>query len=84
MASSAGRCAQSCSGASHQVHALVRRKGSEPSGTAAVAGDLTDAGSLARAVESAAPECVVHLAAEIASQRDPAKIHEVNVEGTRV
>ena len=68
----------------HEVRALVRRKGSEPSGTAAVAGDLTYAGSLARAVESAAPECVVHLAAEIASQRDAAKIREVNVEGTRV
>jgi nucleoside-diphosphate-sugar epimerase len=68
----------------HEVHALVRRQGSEPSGTAVVAGDLTDAGSLIRAVESAAPECVVHLAAEIASQRNPAKIHEVNVEGTRV
>src|SRR5438876_10535437 len=48
-----------------------------------VAADLTNAGSLVRAVESAAPECVVHLAAEIASQRDPAKIHAVNVEGTR-
>jgi nucleoside-diphosphate-sugar epimerase len=68
----------------HQVHALVRRKGSEPPRTAAVGGDLTDAGSLTSAVESAAPECVVHLAAEIASQRDAAKIHEVNVDGTRV
>jgi nucleoside-diphosphate-sugar epimerase len=68
----------------HQVHALVRRRGSEPPGTGAVAGDLTDDGSLTSAVESAAPECVVHLAAEIASQRDAAKIHEVNVEGTRV
>jgi nucleoside-diphosphate-sugar epimerase len=70
-------------GRDHEVHALVRREGSEPLGTVAVAGDLTDAGALARAVESAAPDCVVHLAAEIASQRDPAKIHEVNVEGTR-
>ncbi|HEX4673430.1 MAG TPA: NAD-dependent epimerase/dehydratase family protein [Solirubrobacteraceae bacterium] len=70
-------------GREHQVHALVRQEGSEPSGTVAVAGDLTDAESLVRAVESAAPECVVHLAAEIASQRDPAKIREVNVEGTR-
>jgi len=66
----------------HEVHALVRREGSEPSDTGPVIGDLTDAGSLIRAVESVAPECVVHLAAEIASQRDPAKIHEVNVEGT--
>ena len=77
------RSATSCSARDHEVHALVRRAGSEPPGTAAVAGDLTDAGSLARAVESAAPECVVHLAAEIASQRDPARIQEVNVEGTR-
>ena len=30
----------------HEVHALVRREGSEPPGTAAVAGDLTDSGSL--------------------------------------
>lgn len=67
----------------HEVQALVRRESSQPSGTAAVAADLTNAGSLIRAVESAAPECVVHLAAEIASQRDPAKIHAVNVEGTR-
>jgi nucleoside-diphosphate-sugar epimerase len=67
----------------HEVAALVRREGSEPAGTSAVAGDLTDAGSLTRAVDSARPECVVHLAAEIASQRDPAKIQESNVEGTR-
>jgi nucleoside-diphosphate-sugar epimerase len=62
---------------------LVRREGSEPPGTRAITGDLTDAGPLIRAVDSAAPECVVHLAAEIASQRDPARIHETNVEGTR-
>ena len=67
----------------HEVHALVRREGSQPSGTAALVGDLTDSGSLQSAVESAAPECVVHLAAEIASQRDPAKIERVNVGGTR-
>lgn len=67
----------------HEVHALVRREGSQPPGTAALAGDLTDAGSLRSAVESVAPECVVHLAAEIASQRDPAKVERVNVDGTR-
>jgi nucleoside-diphosphate-sugar epimerase len=67
----------------HQVDALVRRPGSEPAGTNPVAGDLTDAGSLTRAVESSAPECVIHLAAEIASQRDPKKIDEANIEGTR-
>ena len=70
-------------GRGHEVHSLVRREGSEPSGTRVVTGNLTDAESLSRAVDSAAPECVVHLAAEIASQRDPAKIHETNVEGTR-
>lgn len=66
-----------------EVHALVRRQGSEPAGTAVVTGDLTDAGSLTEAVRFAAPECVVHLAAEIASQRDPVKIRRVNVDGTR-
>jgi nucleoside-diphosphate-sugar epimerase len=70
-------------GRGHDVHALVRREGSEPPGTSPVAGDLTDADSLTRAVEASAPECVLHLAAEIASQRDPKKIDEANVEGTR-
>jgi nucleoside-diphosphate-sugar epimerase len=70
-------------GRGHEVDALVRREGSEPPDTKPVAGDLTDGGSLSRAVEGAAPECVVHLAAEIASQRDPKKIDEANVEGTR-
>jgi nucleoside-diphosphate-sugar epimerase len=67
----------------HEVAALVRRPGSEPEGTSPVAGDLTDAAALSRAVAEAAPECVFHLAAEIASQRDAARVHEVNVEGTR-
>ena len=67
----------------HEVHALVRREGSQPPGTATLVGDLTDSASLHSAVESAAPECVVHLAAEIASQRDPAKIERVNVGGTK-
>lgn len=68
-------------GRGHEVAALVRRPGSEPAGCAAAAGDLGDAGALARAVRDA--DCVVHLAAEIASQRDPRRISEVNVEGTR-
>jgi nucleoside-diphosphate-sugar epimerase len=67
----------------HQVDALVRRPGSEPRGTNPVAGDLTDTGSLDRAIASSEPECVIHLAAEIASQRDPQRIHDANVEGTR-
>jgi nucleoside-diphosphate-sugar epimerase len=67
----------------HEVAALVRRPGSEPAGTSAVQGDLSDGDALARVLESARPECVIHLAAEIASQRDADKIDEVNVEGTR-
>ncbi len=66
----------------HDVFALVRRPGSEPPGTRAVVGDLGDAQSLARALSEAQPECVVHLAAEIASQRSARKIAEVNVGGT--
>ena len=68
-------------GRRHEVTALVRRPGSEPSGCSALAGDLGDAGALGRGARDA--DCVVHLAAEIASQRDPRKIAEVNVEGTR-
>ncbi|MDX6667769.1 MAG: hypothetical protein QOK04_1149 [Solirubrobacteraceae bacterium] len=67
----------------HDVAALVRRPGSEPAGTRAVAGDLGDADSLRAALGGERPEAVVHLAAEIASQRDANRVHEVNVEGTR-
>lgn len=67
----------------HDVRAVVRRPGSEPHGTAAVAGDLTDAGALAAAVRAAEPEGVVYLAAEIATQRSAELVREVNVEGTR-
>lgn len=67
----------------HEVSALVRRPGSEPAGTLPVAADLADQGSLIDAVATARPDCVIHLAAEIASQRDPAKIERVNVQGTR-
>jgi nucleoside-diphosphate-sugar epimerase len=38
---------------------------------------------LARWISDTAPDCVIHLAAEIATQRDESKISEVNVEGTR-
>jgi nucleoside-diphosphate-sugar epimerase len=67
----------------HEVVALVRRPGSEPPGTTAVAGDLSDGAALERALSDAAPEFVIHLAAEIATQRDASKIDEVNVNGTR-
>ncbi|HKP88608.1 MAG TPA: NAD(P)-dependent oxidoreductase [Thermoleophilaceae bacterium] len=67
----------------HEVVSLVRRPGSEPEGTTPAAGDLTDADALARVLDSTRPEAVIHLAAEIASQRDAGRVHEVNVEGTR-
>ena len=70
-------------GVGHDVLALVRRAGSQPPGTTAVGGDLTDAPSLGPAVARAAPDAVVHLAAEIASQRSEQKVRAVNVDGTR-
>ncbi len=69
-------------GEGHEVTALVRRPGSEPAGTEAVLGDLGDALGLQRALASSRPECVVHLAAEIASQRSESRVVEVNVQGT--
>jgi nucleoside-diphosphate-sugar epimerase len=67
----------------HEVSALVRRPGSEPAGTSPVQGDLLDGEQLKRALLQARPDCVVHLAAEIASQRSERKVREVNVQGTR-
>jgi nucleoside-diphosphate-sugar epimerase len=68
----------------HAVTALVRRPGSAPDGAAEVVGDLgADAGTLSQAVASAAPDCAIHLAAEIASQRSAERIRAVNVDGTR-
>jgi nucleoside-diphosphate-sugar epimerase len=78
-----GVVARDLLGRGHVVAALVRRPGSQPPGTTAVEGDLTDPDTLRAAVAAAAPDCVVHLAAEIATQKDAARIREVNVEGTR-
>src|SRR5271155_285572 len=58
--------------AGHEVSALVRRPGSEPQGTRGVA----------QALAAERPDCVVHLAAEIASQRSERKLRAVNVDGT--
>jgi nucleoside-diphosphate-sugar epimerase len=66
----------------HEVSALVRRSGSEPGGTRAVAGDLSDAQTLTGAIAAERPECVIHLAAEIASQRNEGKVATVNIAGT--
>lgn len=66
----------------HDVSALVRRPASEPDGTRAVAGDLGDPARLTASLVSLRPDCVIHLAAEIASQRSGRKLREVNVGGT--
>jgi nucleoside-diphosphate-sugar epimerase len=66
----------------HDVGALVRRDGSQPAGTRALSGDLSDGGGLSEILAAERPQCVVHLAAEIASQRSERKIREVNVGGT--
>ncbi|HWJ51182.1 MAG TPA: NAD(P)-dependent oxidoreductase [Solirubrobacteraceae bacterium] len=66
----------------HDVAALVRREGSEPPGTRALLGDLGDGARLTAIVGAERPDCVVHLAAEIASQRSERKVREVNVDGT--
>jgi nucleoside-diphosphate-sugar epimerase len=67
----------------HEVCALVRRAGSEPEGTYGLEGQLSDAAALADALARARPDCVFHLAAEIASQRSERKLREVNVAGTQ-
>jgi nucleoside-diphosphate-sugar epimerase len=67
----------------HELLALVRRPGSEPAGTRPVAGDLSDTAALTGLIARERPDCVIHLAAEIASQRDAGKIDEVNVKGTQ-
>jgi nucleoside-diphosphate-sugar epimerase len=66
----------------HELSALVRRAGSEPQGTRGIVADLSDGPGLKEAVASERPACVVHLAAEIASQRSERKVREVNVDGT--
>ncbi|MCW3018222.1 MAG: NAD-dependent epimerase/dehydratase [Solirubrobacterales bacterium] len=67
----------------HEVVALVRRAGSAPVGTRELLAELGDAPRLTRALADTSPDCVFHLAAEIASQRSERKVNEVNVEGTR-
>src|SRR3954469_6161552 len=69
----------------HTPIALVRRPGSEPEGAEAVVGDIAaeDPGALNEAVAAAAPDCVIHLAAEIASQKSEEKIRATNIDGTR-
>ncbi len=75
-------CAE-MSASGHELSALVRRPGSAPETAVPVPGDLGDGAALRSALEQARPDCVVHLAAEIASQRDGRRVREVNVEGTR-
>jgi nucleoside-diphosphate-sugar epimerase len=66
----------------HEVAALVRRPGSEPEQTRPLVGDLSDGARLSETLAAERPDCVIHLAAEIASQRSERKVLEVNVSGT--
>src|ERR1700679_3300264 len=65
-----------------EVVALVRRPGSAPSGTRELLAELGEQPALTRALADTSPDCVFHLAAEIASQRNERKLEEVNVTGT--
>jgi nucleoside-diphosphate-sugar epimerase len=67
----------------HEVVALVRRAGSEPAGTRGLRCELSDGPGLVEALAGVRPDCVFHLAAEIASQRSQRKVREVNVAGTQ-
>jgi nucleoside-diphosphate-sugar epimerase len=67
----------------HETVALVRRSGSAPAGTQELVVELGDGPGLSRALARVRPDCVFHLAAEIASQRSERKLREVNVDGTR-
>jgi len=66
----------------HEVVALVRSAERAPAGSTPAVGDLRDGDGLRAVVARERPECVIHLAAEIASQRDARLVHEVNVGGT--
>jgi nucleoside-diphosphate-sugar epimerase len=68
----------------HEPVGLCRRPGSAPEGVDETIGELSDGDSLERAVRQTRPDRVIHLAAEIASQRSEAKIRAANVNGTRM
>jgi nucleoside-diphosphate-sugar epimerase len=70
-------------GHDHQVSALIRTPGSEPAGTKPITGDIVDANTLMRAIDSATPDAVVHLAAITGASKDADAIERVNVEGTK-
>src|SRR3954453_12637461 len=65
----------------HTPVAMVRRPGSQPEGTETVIGDLS--ADVGEPVAHARPDAVIHLAAEIASQRSEERLRAVNVDGTR-
>jgi nucleoside-diphosphate-sugar epimerase len=66
----------------HDVSGLVRRAGSHPLDVRPLSGDLHDGARLRELLAQERPDCVVHLAAEIASQRSERKLRDVNVHGT--
>jgi nucleoside-diphosphate-sugar epimerase len=76
---------QALRASNHDTIALVRRPGSEPPNTQPAHADLGDPDptTLSTALEQAKPDAVIHLAAEIATQRSEERINNVNVDGTR-
>jgi nucleoside-diphosphate-sugar epimerase len=74
-------------GDGHEVWCLARGRDAADAlargGAQAAHGDLGDGDAVMAAVERARPDAVVHLAAEIATQRSSRRLHEVNVGGTR-
>jgi GDP-4-dehydro-6-deoxy-D-mannose reductase len=80
--------AAALAGRGHTVHGFARHPpdpARAPAGMAFHAGDVRDAGALARVVAAAAPDAVVHLAAvaaPAAAETDPPLAYAVNLGGT--
>lgn len=71
----------------HSVSALARSDRSEETlralGAEPIRADLTDAGALKNALAGTPIDIVFHSAAEIASQRNKAKLRAANIDGTQ-
>lgn len=70
----------------HEVVCMSRSGGASArlsaAGATVLSGDLTDSASVESCLRESSPTHVAHLAAEIATQRNAKRIHDVNVRGT--
>lgn len=73
-----GRLVETLAGKGHQVYGLERRARAGSAGV--IPGDLTDA---SLSVGDNAFECVFHLAAMTPLERNPEKLRQVNLDGTK-